>query len=347
MDLFDELTNILRPMKQTNQKLPAGLVDDNIEIFAHENKISFARNGVVLSIHELEKHIKDHFRREMYSNKDAVKLLSTWCKNENEILRRVYCRFIAEAGRKYPMFNPVRHYVKPFKIDPMEWNIYGGVDIGSGGPGSGHPAAMGMLAVAKDYKKAYIFDGCRMDDIETSSGDILDKYIEVRGSYKPIMQVYDQASKDFFIIASRSGESFSPSEKNHEIGEDIVNTLFQNDMLFIFDKPEMRKLGQELLTLMKGTPKKVAKDDFIDGAVRYPCASIPWDWSNIRDVDRLPANHDGTPAKTKKSAEQKYEEWVDEQRRGGFEKNRGPNGEEGEGYSEFNQEIQFWNSQYG
>jgi hypothetical protein len=96
-----------------------------------------------------------------------------------------------------------------------------------------------------------------------------------------VVQKYDQAAKDFHTIAERAGESFLPAEKSHDVGEATVNTLFKNDMLVIFDDPELQKLGTELTSLMRSTSKKHAKDDFAD-ALRYCVVSIPWDWSALR-----------------------------------------------------------------
>ena len=75
-------------------------------------------------------------------------------------------------------------------------------------------------------------------------------------------------------------ENFIPAEKSHKIGEDILNTLFKNDMIFIYEGMEEAKLSAELSTLSHETPKRHAKDDLCD-ALRYAVSKIPWDFSGI------------------------------------------------------------------
>lgn len=257
------------------------------------------------------------------------------CKNKNEVLRRVHGRFVQDQGRKYGTFDPAEHFVKPHPI-PKDWLYYGGVDIGSGGAG-GHPSAMGIIAVAPDFSSGRVIRGWRGDGIETTAGDTLQRFIDLRqGLPRLTAQVYDWAAKDFFTIATRMGESFLKAEKSHEIGEQIVNTLFKNNMLKIFDTAELRKLGTELMTLMVSTPKNRAKDDLIDGALRYPAASIPWDWSKIPVKDAGP---------TSRKEEKKYDAVEDmiRQRRGEISKGD----DDGNSLSLFNEEVSFWNSMYG
>lgn len=276
-----------------------------------------------------------HYTQEMID--DAI----ADCKNETEKERRVDGRFVTEIGRKYGAFVPSRHFVKPFQI-PRDWKYYGGVDIGSGGPGA-HPSGMGIVAVRPDYRFGVVCRGWRGDNVETTAGDALDHYIIMRGEIKCTLQLYDQASKDFHTIATRVGEPFNKSEKSHEVGEQVVNTLFKNDMLKIFDTPELRKLGTELMTVDKKTAKKHAKDDFIDGAVRYPCTSIPWDWTAIRNE----LSEEAKAAKALQEAKRPMteEEFQAEQirmRRGESKKEDNLQ----EGWNELYSEINYWNGMY-
>lgn len=277
-----------------------------------------------------------------YHDEKKIQAAIDKCKDEAEVQRRVFGKFVADKGRKYPKFDPKKHYVKPFEI-PKDWHFYGGVDPGSGGK-SGHPTGMGILAVNPDFTKGYVIDGWRGDKIETTSGDALIRFLDLRGNRRLVWQVGDQAAVDFFRIAERMGESFIKAEKSHEIGEQVVNTLFANDALFIFDKPELQSLGHELLTLMSTTHKRDAKDDFIDGALRYPCALIPWDWTNIEKVEKKeePIEH----GQRKKWTDKEWAAWEIEQRRGdlGNPKKRH---DKNDSWEEFDQECDFWNDQYG
>jgi hypothetical protein len=167
---------------------------------------------------------------------------------------------------------------------PPDWLIYVGCDIGSGGNDGGHPSAISYVAVNPNMREGRVFRFWRGDGIVTTAGDVVNKNIEIKKemNIKPMRQFYDWASKDFFNIASRTGESFEKAEKDHEIGFGVLNTLFKNDMLYIYEDEESLKLASELVTLKHNTPKNKAVDDGID-SLRYAVSKIPWDWSVISE----------------------------------------------------------------
>lgn len=201
------------------------------------------------------------------------------CKNQNEILKRVYGRFVtSDDGRKYEQFDNKRHMCDPRAIDPA-WHIYAGVDSGSGGV-SNHPAAICFVAVRPDFRAAEVFCGWRGDGEETTSSDILQKFRELRGELRCTGQYYDSADRDFFNIAVSAGEPFIPADKHHSVGEHIINVLFKNDMMYVHDTPELRKLSHEMMFLMSSTKKNKAVDDFCD-SLRYAVSKIPWDFSGL------------------------------------------------------------------
>lgn len=199
------------------------------------------------------------------------------CRSDQEILKRVYGKFILLGGRKYEAFNISKH-MKPFHKIPEGWLIYEGVDIGGGG--TSHKSAIVFIAVRPDFRAGRVFLSWRGDDGDTTAGDVFKQHIEMkqRNQLKPVLQLYDWAAKDFATIAGRSGEPFSKAEKGQDIGEDILNTLFKNDMLLVYDTPENRKLANELMALMQSTPKERARDDLCDG-LRFACTKVPWDFS--------------------------------------------------------------------
>jgi hypothetical protein len=133
--------------------------------------------------------------------------------------------------------------------------------------------------------------------------------------------------------------SFVKADKRHDYGEDIVNTLFRNNALMLFDTPEVRKLGSELSTLSKSTPKTKAKDDFCD-ALRYGVAtSVPWDWEVLHKDTSLDSV----------SAENSVAEWsADERERWDMQRRRGedPDARQKDDWSEYYEEIDEWNEAY-
>jgi phage terminase large subunit-like protein len=252
------------------------------------------------------------------------------CKTHAEFLKRVMGRFVVVGGRKYESFDATRH-MKPKHPVPSTWLVWEGVDIGGGGEGS-HKAAICFVAVRPDFRAGRAFLGWRGDGGVTTAGDVFQKHLEMKktGKVKPIRQLYDWASKDFGTIAARAGEPFEKADKSHDRGEDIINTLFKNDMLFIYEDPELSKLGGELATLLKATAKNKAKDDFAD-AFRYAVTTIPWDFSFLTGETPTAAEDD----KKLSPKEQEIEErrsWAKEAK---------------EQEQDVENEIAEWNEQYG
>ena len=268
---------------------------------------------------------------------ERIKEIEDKCKSNAEIQRRVHGRFVKEDGRKYHAFDPARHYVKPFQLT-KDYQWYIGVDVGSGGE-TGHPSAIVFIAVQPDYKRGYVVKSWRGDGVPTTAGDVFEKYVELKGSLLPVKSVYDFAAKDFGTIAGRLGESFQKAEKSHELGENIVNTLFKNDMLMLFDNDENRKMGSELLNLQRSTRKEHAKDDLAD-AMRYAGVEITWDFSAIRHKTGTglePVVKEKFP-----KTEQEWQAFHVEERRKRF---NAPTGEDDPWG--VNAEIDMWNEEYG
>lgn len=207
------------------------------------------------------------------------------CQSEVEVGQRIDGKFVVAEGLTFDSFEESRN-VKPGHYLPARWKIYCGVDIGSGGSDNptqqhqNHPAAITFVGVSPDYKHLRVFKHWRGDDEETANSDILKKMSEMRGEMEVEVISYDWASRDFFIIGSRAGENLQPADKGRERGIAILNTLFKNGMLVVYDTPDNVPLIQELKTLKKGTPKNKAKDDSID-SLRYAIMPIPINWEGI------------------------------------------------------------------
>jgi hypothetical protein len=105
-------------------------------------------------------------------------------------------------------------------------------------------------------------------------------------------------------------------------------------MLFLFDTPEIRKVGEEMLTLMKGTDKRAAVDDGID-ACRYALVDIPWDWTVVQGK-----GPEATKRKEKPKELMRGNDFAEEQRQRGFDQEEVVS-------DAFADEIDFWNEQMG
>ncbi len=210
---------------------------------------------------------------------DKIKRAIANCPTEAEVQRRVYGRFVRSAGLRYESFS-LEHNMTEAHPLPASWNIYGAVDIGSGGQ-SGHPTGILFLAVSPDHKQGRVFRAWRGDGIPTTAADALEKFREMRGKLVCTQQIYDWASADFFNYATKLGEAFNRADKKVDAGRDLLNTLFKTKMLKLQrDDPEINKLMLELMSLPMECDKKKAKDDLID-PLRYACMAVPWDFSDV------------------------------------------------------------------
>lgn len=200
------------------------------------------------------------------------------CSSENEVQRRIYGRFVKDTGLKYHAYERKENVVKPYKI-PDNWIIYSGTDYGSGGKNNSCSSVC-FVAVNPEFTKGAVFRGWLGRGVDTTAGDLYDKYKALRSELKPVLQAYDHAACDFYRIALRNNDPFVKADKSHDVGEGVLNTLFKKKMLDIFDIKELGELQFQLSTLSKDTPKKRADDDFTD-ALRYAVTLIPWDFAAV------------------------------------------------------------------
>ncbi len=184
---------------------------------------------------------------------DRINNLIATCRSPQEVQRRVFGRFVKESGLIYPQFSVERH-MKPWHMVPSSWLWYVAADIGSGSDrpgGQGHPGGILVMAVKPDATEARVVSCWRGDNRRTTAGDIYLKAEELikELGITPTRKVYDWASADFGTIATRNGGGWTPAKKSQDQGEGIVNTLFKNDMLAIYQKGENGKLAGELCSV--------------------------------------------------------------------------------------------------
>lgn len=217
--------------------------------------------------------------RSQWTNERIAQVIAT-CKSHQEVQRRVYGKFVKDSGLKYPMFDIKRHMKARHPV-PANWATYVGVDIGAGGEDS-HPSAICIVAVRPDYREARVISTWRGDGVRTTASDVYlraEEMIRDMNIY-PLGKFYDWASAEFEQISVRNGGGWMPADKKHEVGEQIINVLFRNDMLAIYEWEDGNKLAGELSSLTLDGPKRKKKDDLAD-ALRYAVTKIPWDWSVI------------------------------------------------------------------
>lgn len=273
---------------------------------------------------------------------ERIKEREQSCTTKNEILRRVYGRFVRDEGRKYDAFSPDKNLVQPAPV-PNDWKYYAAVDIGSGGGKHRSSGSIVFLAVNPDYTSGRIVQTWRGDHQETTAADILDQYRMMRGKIQIMQACYDYQSREFGLLASRSGEPFIPADKARGAGEQTVNTLFKSGALVIEDHMDAGKLVTELMSLPAGDKNRSFQDDLAD-ALRYVLLLVPWDYSKITPIDpslleALSPERDEAPRVG--MTKEEYRKWEIEQRRGGF-KEIVP-----EGWQELYDELAEWQEMYG
>ena len=201
------------------------------------------------------------------------------CSSEAEIQRRVFGRFVVSEDRKFAGFDFKRNTTKGHTI-PGSWNIYGGLDWGSGGK-NGHPSAILFLGVSPDFKRGRVFLSWRGDGIPTTQGDVVTRYVEMKKKFSVLDAAYDYSAADIGTIASRSGISLSRANKNQDLSVELINTLFKNGQLKIYigkGFEENDKLIAEIQVALKSGAKKY--DDLID-ALRYAVTMVPWQFEIV------------------------------------------------------------------
>jgi hypothetical protein len=240
--------------------------------------------------------------------KEIEKKISTYT-TQRDVQIRVYGKFSASEGLQFPQFHRDRHF-QPRHHVPKDWDLYAGIDYGSGGA-TGHPSSVAIIAVNSEYSKARVMSLSRMDKDRfpngTTEDDVLNEYLlmcQDLGRPFATAAYYDWACGAMAVSAAQRGISLINANKKREDGKNIINSLFKNDMMLIYQdaKPpeiegadtEAEKLCDELEALMEGADKKSAKDDLID-ALRYAVSSLTWNFVNVVVKDP----NDNTPTKPK------------------------------------------------
>lgn len=257
------------------------------------------------------------------------------CSSETEVLRRVFGKFVTEVGRTFFAFSFDKNFKK--LINYSKHFVYASVDYGSGGTG-GHPAAIVFIAVDAEFKTGQVIKAWRGDGIQTTAGDVYDKYRELSKDYTIVQACYDPAAADFGTIAERNGTAFTKANKARTDGEKIVNTLFRYEMLSLAeDDGEISKLGAELGHIMDSNArtKSSKKHDDLADALRYLCMLIPWNFVGLSEKFEMKVDTETRPLT---EAEFKVQQIKDR---------RGEIDEPKDEWQEFTSEFSHWNEEYG
>jgi hypothetical protein len=215
------------------------------------------------------------------------------CASKQEILRRVFGKFVKDEGLRYPTFDRARH-VKPYLDVPQDWPVFVGIDYGSGGVGGGHPSSIVCVAANPQMTELRMMRSWRGDGVQTTAEDVVDIYLEIRNSFKNEVMVvsYDYSAADVGTIAARRGLPFHKADKSRERGIPILNALFKTGALTCDEPSDVSReqgIPDEWLSAMKLSAEleslgvsqvKTAYgviDDLSD-ALRYAIMKMPLQW---------------------------------------------------------------------
>lgn len=269
-----------------------------------------------------------------------IKEAESFCTSQSEILKRIDGRFVKDEGRKYLAFDPDKSVTNASEKIPSNWRYYAGVDIGSGGRGRSAGAVV-IVAVSPELDRGRVVRTWRGDHEETTARDILEHYKKLREGLIITQACYDYQSREFGLIASRSGEPFLSADKQRNSGEQIINTLFQSGALTIDEGVyDNRKLVTELMSVPAGDKNRKYQDDLTD-ALRYVIKLIPWDFNKIAPNLKVDEEKEDVPH-VQWTAEE-YTAWEIKQRRGEMSDDGRPKDD----WQIFADEVAAWNEAYG
>lgn len=237
-------------------------------------------------------------------SKDRIIAVSNQYGTEDEVEKRVNGRFIVD--KQALVFSAFRNdnIIKPFEI-PKEWEIYCGIDIGSGG--KNHKSAIVFTAIRPDHKYGVVVDLWREDINPTTPEDVLKKFREMRSKFKnTVFSFYDYAATDFEkLIFNEEVEMLYRATKNPEEGIGIINSLMKNNMLQFFNTGDVPKIFQEFRLVRTKQPKNKRRDDACDG-LRYSISKIDFDFSDVKSDELISA--DTYKAEEKEKSKTYFEE---------------------------------------
>lgn len=232
-----------------------------------------------VSLFDCQKHVSG--KKSIWTNAKIEKIIKS-LPTEAEIKRRVYGRFQASESLVYPQFSITSNTIE--HVPPLQgYNYYVGIDYGGGG--TSHPSAIAFVAVSPEYNRGYVTDVWIGDDGQlTTCSDVINKYRSMIKGRNVAQAHYDWAAKDLHTFAMRAGLNLLKANKDHKIGEDLLNALFKNQMLWICNKDYYSNVAcTQFSTFVKKRGTAKTFDDAID-AIRYAVASVPWDLESEGEI---------------------------------------------------------------
>jgi hypothetical protein len=206
-------------------------------------------------------------------------------RNEKEIQRRIYGRFVKSSGLLFEEFNREKN-TEPAGVTNMEgWRSYVGLDFGSGGE-YGHSSAIIHVKVCPAFENARVVDVWWSRKRRMTQGDLLLRYKMMMPRFGRHWAFGDWGATDLFTLAAREQIVLHKAEKSHEIGINLCNSLFKDEQLKVIlgTSPDAQQLCTELQSTSEETPKRHRIDDCTD-ALRYAISLIPFRLKALKESE--------------------------------------------------------------
>jgi len=203
-------------------------------------------------------------------------------RNAREIQRRIYGRFVKSSGLIFEEFDIVRGVEQQGVTDMTGWRSFVGIDFGAGGE-YGHSSAIVHVKVDPGYENARIASVWWSQKRRMTQGDLLLRYKMMRSTFGPHWAFGDWGATDLFTLAAREGIPLHKAEKSHEIGINLLNSLFKDEQMKVITgtSPDVAQLVQELKSVSEETPKRHRIDDCAD-ALRYAISLVPFRLKSLK-----------------------------------------------------------------
>lgn len=204
-------------------------------------------------------------------------------RNEKEVMRRVYGRFVKSSGLVFEEYDRARNTEAMGVTDMDGWRSFVGIDYGAGGE-YGHSSSIVHVKVCPNYENARVCYVWWSEKKRMTQGDLLLRYKMLMPMFGSHHAFGDWGATDLFTLAAREGIALHKAEKSHDVGINLTNSLLKDAQLKIIlgTGPHVPQLLNELASVAEDKPKRHRIDDCTD-ALRYAISLIPFRLKSLKD----------------------------------------------------------------
>jgi hypothetical protein len=207
-------------------------------------------------------------------------------RSKLEMEKRLMGRFVRTEGLTFEEFDSVENTEPYGELDLSGWRSFVGIDFGTGGE-FGHSSAIVHVKIDPTYSKARVVLVWSSKKRRMTQSDLLLKYKAIAAEMGPHICYADWHATDFFTLAARENVRIAKAEKDHAIGENLLNTLFKERQLKILTggPGDAASLIYELQSLVRDKSKTHAIDDCAD-ALRYAISQVPMRLTALKLIEK-------------------------------------------------------------